>query len=108
MPIRLESKGIADCGTYNTDISCYRIVPYTLGAEVLFDLQQIIPLPEARDFQIQQRQEGAATSAARAENNSRDYTRYDVAVGDALLRGVHTEKVLGDLATIAEPHVTLK
>src|SRR5215467_15677204 len=37
-------------GTYNTDISCYRIVPYRLGAEVLLDLQQIIPLPEAKDF----------------------------------------------------------
>jgi hypothetical protein len=41
------------------------------------DLQQIIPLPEAKDFQIQQRQKGAATTAARS---GRDYTRYDVAV----------------------------
>jgi hypothetical protein len=63
--------------TYNTDISCYRIVSYRLGGEVLLDLQQIIPLPEAKDFQIQQRQKGAATAAARS---GRDYTRYDVAV----------------------------
>jgi hypothetical protein len=69
-------------GTYNTDISCYRIAPYQLGTEILFDLQQIIPLPEARDFQIQQRQKGAASTAARAEHNGRDYTRYDLAIGD--------------------------
>jgi hypothetical protein len=48
-----------------------------LGDEVLLDLQQIIPLPEAQDFQIQQRQKGAATAAARS---GRDNTRYDVAV----------------------------
>jgi hypothetical protein len=56
-------------GTYNTDISCYRIVPYRLGAEILLDLQQIIPLPEAKDFQIQQRQKGAATAAVRSEQS---------------------------------------
>jgi hypothetical protein len=67
--------------TYNTDISCYRIVSYRLADEVLLDLQQIIPLPEAKDFQIQQRQKGAATAAARSQGG-RDYTRYDVNVGD--------------------------
>lgn len=31
--------------TYNTDISCYRIISYRFGTEVLLDLQQIIPFP---------------------------------------------------------------
>jgi hypothetical protein len=70
---------------YNTDISCYRIVSYRLGAEVLLDLQQIIPLPEAREFQIQQRQKGAATAAARSETGGRDYTRYDLTIGELTL-----------------------
>lgn len=70
---------------YNTDISCYRIVSYRLGADVLLDLQQIIPLPEAREFQIQQRQKGAATTAARAETGGRDYTRYDLTIGEQTL-----------------------
>ncbi len=69
-------------GTYNTDISCYRLVPYQFGAEVLLDLQQIIPLPEARDFQIQQRQKGAASTAVRAGQGARGYTRYDLTLGD--------------------------
>jgi hypothetical protein len=71
--------------TYNTDISCYRIVAYRLGAEVLLDLQQIIPLPEAKDFQIQQRQKGAATAAVRSGQGGRDYTRYDLTIGDKTL-----------------------
>lgn len=66
---------------YNTDISCYRIVAYRLGAEILLDLQQIIPLPEAKDFQIQQRQKGAATAAVRSGQGGRDYTRYDLTIG---------------------------
>jgi hypothetical protein len=71
--------------TYNTDISCYRIVPYRLGPEILLDLQQIIPLPEAKDFQIQQRQKGAAAAAVRPGQNGRDYTRYDLTIGDQTL-----------------------
>ena len=63
---------------YNLDISCIRIVPYRLNAEILLDLQQIIPLPEAKDFQIQQRQKGAAAAAERS--SGRDFTRYDLTI----------------------------
>lgn len=66
---------------YNTDISCFRIVAYRLDTEVILDLQQIIPLPEAKDFQIQQRQKGAATAAVRA--TGRDFTRYDLRIGES-------------------------
>ena len=31
---------------------CFRVVPYSFGEEVLIDLQQIIPTPEAADFMI--------------------------------------------------------
>jgi hypothetical protein len=72
-------------GTYNTDISCYRIVAYRLSDQILLDLQQIIPLPEAKDFQIQQRQKGAATAAARPSQDGRDYTRYDLTIGTKTL-----------------------
>jgi hypothetical protein len=67
---------------YNMDISCFRIVAYRLDSEVLLDVQQIIPLPEAKDFQIQQRQKGAAAAVVRA--NGRDFTRYDLTLGGEL------------------------
>jgi hypothetical protein len=64
---------------YSTDISCFRIVAYRLEGEIVLDLQQIIPLPEAKDFQIQQRQKGAAATAVRTAG--RDFTQYEIAIG---------------------------
>ncbi|TFD88594.1 DUF91 domain-containing protein [Cryobacterium lactosi] len=63
---------------YNTDISCFRLVAYRLGADVLLDVQQIIPLPEAKVFQIQQRQKGAAATGVIAAG--RDFTRYNLQI----------------------------
>lgn len=31
---------------------CFRVVPYSFGEDVLIDLQQIIPVPEAEDYMI--------------------------------------------------------
>lgn len=61
---------------YSTDISCFRLVAYRLEKDVLLDVQQIIPLPEAKDFQIQQRQKGAAVTAGISAG--RDFTRYSL------------------------------
>ena len=33
-------------------VQCFRVLPYSLGEEVLIDLQQIIPVPEAADYMI--------------------------------------------------------
>lgn len=33
-------------------VQCFRASPYTLGQEILLDLQQIIPTPEASDYMI--------------------------------------------------------
>lgn len=71
---------------YNMDISCFRIVAYRLEGDVLLDLQQIIPLPEAKDFQIQQRQKGAAAAVVRA--GGRDFTRYDLTLGGEAFHGL--------------------
>lgn len=65
---------------YGMDISCWRLRPYRIGEEVLLDLTQIIPLPEAADFQVQQRRKGVTAAAARASEHGRDYTKYDVIV----------------------------
>ena len=65
---------------YALDISCFRIVPYRLETEILLDLQQIIPLPETKDFQIQQRHKGAAVMASRS--GTRDFTHHRITIGD--------------------------
>ncbi len=60
---------------YGMDISCWRLRPYRLGTELLLDLTQIIPLPEAADFQVQQRRKGVTAAAARVSEQGRDFTK---------------------------------
>ena len=38
------------------DIRCVKIAPYSYGDQVLLDVQQVIPLPEAEDFQVRVRE----------------------------------------------------
>lgn len=65
------------------DIRCIRLVPYELDGKVLVDIQQVIPLPEAADYQVQLRKKGAARE--RARRDTRDFSRYHVIVdGDEL------------------------
>lgn len=52
------------------DLSCFRLKPHKLGDDVLVDIQQIIPLPEAADYEIKlraQRQETQRVVSARGE-----------------------------------------
>lgn len=70
-------------GFEGMDIRCVRLVPYELDGKVLLDIQQVIPLPEAADYQVQIRKKGAARE--RARTSGRDLTRYHIIVdGDEL------------------------
>lgn len=60
------------------DIRCVRIRPYTNEGQVLIDVQQVIPLPEAANYQVQVREKKRQERAARKSNA--DFTRYDVTV----------------------------
>jgi hypothetical protein len=72
---------------YGLDIRCVRIKPYQDNGRILIDVQQVIPLPEATEYQVQvsvkNRQERVSRNTARA------LMRYDVTV-----KG-HTEAILG-------------
>lgn len=60
------------------DIRCVRLKPYSLEDRLLVDVQQIIPLPEAADYQFQVREKAQKERQARVSNA--DFTRFDVAV----------------------------
>ena len=50
------------------DITCFRLKPHRLGAEILVDIQQLIPLPEAADYETKlkaHRQETQRVQSAR-------------------------------------------
>lgn len=62
------------------DLRCVRIKPYRLNDSVLLDVQQVVPLPEAADYQVQVREK--RRQEQRSRKSSADFTRYDVHVGD--------------------------
>jgi len=67
----LNSKGL--------DIRCVRMKPYTLDARVIVDIQQVIP-PLDGGYTIRIGEKAKAEQVAKA--TSRDYTRFDLTIGD--------------------------
>ena len=66
------------------DIRCVRIRPYSQDGHVLIDVQQVVPLPEAADYQIQVREKKRQERKARKTNP--DFTRYDLTIEGVLHR----------------------
>ena len=62
----------------NLDIRCIRLQPYSDGERVFLDVQQVIPLPEAEEFQVQVREK--AQRERQTRSSGRDMTRFDVRV----------------------------
>lgn len=60
------------------DIRCVRLIPYAIDGRVLLDIQQVIPLPEAGDYQVRTSQKAAAQERHGAD--TRDWTRYHIIV----------------------------
>ena len=57
------------------DIKCVQISPYKLGNEVLVDFQQVIPLPQASDYQVKIREKAEAARIAQQTRQRRELTR---------------------------------
>lgn len=70
----------------NLDIRCVRIKPYGDPQNMLLDVQQIVPLPEAQDYQVRVRERHQRERASRRA--SRDYTRFNVTVGGTVLQNL--------------------
>lgn len=66
------------------DIRCVRMKPYRLGDALLLDVQQVVPLPEAADYQVQVREKAEEKRLARKSNA--DFTRFDLHVGGTVYR----------------------
>ena len=68
---------------HGLDIRCVRLKPYRDNDYLLLDVQQIIPLPEATEYQIRLRDKAREERSAR--RNGRDLTKYDVLLGEERL-----------------------
>jgi len=53
------------------DIRCIRLKPYNNGDELLLDVQQVIPLPEAEEYQVKLRDKQRKEKASRSSNKDR-------------------------------------
>ena len=56
---------------------CHRVVPYCFGEDILLDLQQIIPTPEAADFMISMATKGAEEKSAEDAQRRSDEVRLE-------------------------------
>ncbi len=65
------------------DIRCVQMRPHQLDGRVLLDIQQVIPLPAAEQYQVALREKTIEQAAARSQ--SRDMTRYDLTIGETTL-----------------------
>jgi hypothetical protein len=63
---------------HDIDINCVRLKPYVLDGRLLVDVQQIIPLPEAAEYQVQVREKARKERAART--GGADFTRFDIQI----------------------------
>ena len=64
---------------HGLDIRCVRLHPYKLDNRVLVDVQQIIPLPEAAEYQVRVREK--VDQKREARQSRRSPTRYDLTIG---------------------------
>lgn len=58
------------------DITCVRMKPYKYKDQILIDIQQVLPLPEAKDYQIRAQKKAEERREIQKNLNSRDYSKY--------------------------------
>jgi hypothetical protein len=71
---------------HGLDIHCVRLRPYKLDNRMLVDVQQIIPLPEAAEYQVRIREK--AEQKREARQSTRSLTRYDLTIGTTRRTGL--------------------
>jgi hypothetical protein len=62
------------------DIVCVRLQPYKFMDRTIVDVQQVIPFPEAADYQIKIREKNRQERQS-VSRSGRDYTKFDITIG---------------------------
>lgn len=62
---------------HRIDARCFKVVPYGFGDELLIDIQQVIPTPEAADFMIGMAEKGTEEKSVQDAQKSRHKLRLD-------------------------------
>lgn len=80
------------------NISCVRLTSYRDMDSIYFDAQQIIPLPEARDYMVKSKEKAEVRKAVRIERN-RDYRLFVVSQHDERLEPLNKRNAMLALIT---------
>ena len=75
------------------DIRCVRLRPYADNGRVLLDIQQVIPLPEAEDFQVRLREKEVEEARTRTERETDSLEFWTALVGAARKAGARHGRV---------------
>lgn len=73
------------------DIRCVRLRPYVLGERTLLDIQQVVPLPEAADYQVQLRKKAA--EERQSPEGAADWTRYDLSINGQRIPNLYKRRL---------------
>jgi hypothetical protein len=73
------------------DIRCVRVRPYELNGKVLIDVHQLLPLPEAAEYQVQIRKKAAEERKSSA--GGQDWTRYNLWIGSNKLSQLYKRQL---------------
>jgi hypothetical protein len=63
---------------YGLDIRCVKLQPYVLDGHLLLGVEQVIPLPEAAQYQVQIREKQEAKRVTASSSWNHDLTKYVV------------------------------
>ncbi len=63
---------------FGLDIRCVRMHPYINNGETILDVQTVIPIPEAADYQVRLREKKTKERESRETN--KDFTKYDLSI----------------------------
>ena len=76
---------------FELDITCVRLMPYLLDGKVLLNVEQIIPLPEAAEYQVRVRHKDREEREARSQD--RDFTRFDLSIDGSIYANLPKRKL---------------
>ena len=80
---------------HDIDIRCVRLKPYRFDGHVLVDVQQVIPLPEASEYQVRVREK--VREERQARTGGRDHERFDITVQDQRYAALPKRKAIFQL-----------
>jgi|TARA_R110000851_G_scaffold286024_1_gene439878 endonuclease NucS-like protein len=79
------------------DIRCVKMEPFYNGEKILLDIQQVIPLPETEQFQVQVRQKKQKEQQART--SSRDLSKFTLTLAGKRYSGLNKRNLMYQLVS---------